>query len=121
MNEKYKNIISVLTISTGCVVLFLINDHRYFLTIAVILGVASLLSPYFASKISLIWMWIGKILGHINNTILLLVLFFVVLTPLALLSNRKRKRISFMGKAPENSTFTKRDHTFKPADLENIW
>jgi len=121
MKAKYKNIVSVLTISTGFTVLFLINGHRYFLTIAVLLSIVSLLSPYLAEKISMAWLWLGKMLGYVTNTIILTVLFYLILTPLALISNRKRRKSFFLDKAPENSSFTERNYTFGAKDMENVW
>ena len=121
IQEKYKNILSVLTISTGFVVLYLINKHRYFLIAAVIISLASLISPYLAGKINMAWMWLGRMLGYVTNTVILSVLFFLLLVPIAFISNRKRKRVFFLDKAPSDSTFIVREHTFEGKDMENVW
>jgi hypothetical protein len=121
MEARYKNIIAVLTISTGFVVLYMINGHRYFLTAAVIISIAALLSPYIAAKINQGWTWIGKMLGHVTNTVILSTLYFLLLVPIALISNRKRKKAFFLKNAPQGSSFTERGHTYTGKDMENIW
>jgi hypothetical protein len=47
-------------------------------------------SPVLAVKRA--WMGLARLLGHINGTLLLTVLFFLVLTPVALLRRPFRKR-----------------------------
>ncbi|MFC6999260.1 SxtJ family membrane protein [Rufibacter roseus] len=60
------------------------------------------------------WMRLLHLLGIINTKILLALIFFVVLTPLAWIYRLFNKE-----KPKENTNFTPRHHTFSASDFEN--
>lgn len=84
------------------------------------IGTLSLLSKKIADLIVRGWFRVGSILGYVNSRILLSVIFFVVLTPIALLKrtltgsglNLKKEHLSY---------FKKRDHLFEKSDFEKPW
>jgi len=66
------------------------------------------------------WFALSYGLGQVANKILLSVVFFLVVTPMALLrrvSGRDAMRLR-QWRSGEPSVFVRRDHTFAPADLE---
>lgn len=123
--SPYKDI---LVISTGFLILFLIAHikewrpilKQVFLGIAVAVPVLSLLSSFLAEKIVWGWFKLAQGLGYINSRILLSVIFFVFLTPLALLS-RLKKSDSLQLKKSDGSYFTTRNHAYEKKDLEKMW
>ena len=69
------------------------------------------------------WIRFSEILSKINNTILLSVLFYLVLTPLAFFSrifNKDLLKIHDNNKT-SISYYQDRNHCYTKADLENMW
>lgn len=69
--------------------------------------------------IHLTWMMIAKVLGYINSRILLTVLFFIILTPVALLMRLLGKGSFLKSASGKTSVFVIRNHLYKKADLVN--
>jgi len=69
------------------------------------------------------WSWakIAEVLGTINGKIILSVLFFVFLFPIALLYRLMTKNPMAIRHSPEDSFYTERNHTYKKIDLEHPW
>lgn len=67
------------------------------------------------------WMLLAKVLGWINSRILLTVLFFVILTPVALLARLLGKTSIQLKPGNTKSRFTIRNHRYKKEDLEFPW
>lgn len=108
---------TLLAITTGLVVLGLTFGARWCFVVAAIAGGIGLLSPALSGWIAQGWSWLGAKLGWINGRILLGLVFFVVLTPVALLRRLLAKR------SPDHGTtyWTARDHRYTAADLEKPW
>jgi len=67
------------------------------------------------------WVWLkfAHILGNINSKIILSVIFFLVLTPMALLYSLLGQKIQVKGKGA--SHFHDRNHLYTAKDLQNTW
>lgn len=109
----------VLTIAAA-LIHFLRHDH-YSLWIVCGLGITGLFLPFLSEWITTLWMGLANLLGKISSTILLTVVFYLVLTPVALLRKFFRKENKSTLAEKNNSAFQERNHTFSPADLENPW
>jgi hypothetical protein len=77
---------SVLVISTGFLILFLIFNLRWTLYCAVSIGVIGILSSWLTVRIDWLWMKLAHLLGFVTQNILLSVLFFLILFPVSLIS-----------------------------------
>lgn len=65
-----------------------------------------------------LWMQLAKVLGYINSRILLSIIFFLILTPIALLM-RLLGKTQFVKKAgSQQSLFVSRNHLYNSKDLE---
>ncbi|HLO43042.1 MAG TPA: SxtJ family membrane protein [Leadbetterella sp.] len=123
---------SLLVIVVGFLVLYFIFQknydwyffefkRNYFLYAAVAIGVSSLMFDSVADIILKGWMKIAEVLGFINTRILMSLVFFIFLTPFALLQ-RVLSRKNFLSLKDSDSTvFHTRDHEYKPEDFDNIW
>lgn len=67
------------------------------------------------------WMLLAKLLGWINSRILLTVLFFVILTPVALVARLFNKTSIRLKPDNGGSSFVTRNHLYKKEDLEFPW
>lgn len=112
-----------LVIVTGMVVLYFVFKSRYpwFLYIGGAVGVISLAVPYLGDLIVKGWYKIAEVLGAINGRILLSIIFFIFLTPIALLSRLFIKAPLSLKKEEGKSAFTDRNHRYTAKDLENVW
>jgi len=105
---------TILAISGGLVVFYLIYKVTILLFIALGFIAVGLLSSFLSSKIAWLWSGFSKILGYVSSRIILSIVYFIVLTPLALLrkiSGRKKPVSNF-------SNFLIREHVFSKSDFE---
>ena len=112
---------ALLVIVTGLVILFFIFKGKGFLYAAAIVGVLSLMIPVIGDGILWVWFKLAEVLGWINSRILLSLMFFVFLFPIAFLVRLSKKNFFHLKKTSEPSVYTKRDHKYTKEDLENIW
>ncbi len=112
---------SVLVITVGFVVLYIMFKAGVFLTLSVAFGLAGILSSRLSEKIDLLWNKLSLVLGTISNAVLLTAIFFLVLTPVGLFRRWFGK--GGMTRIPKGQTsnFIDRDHSFTKKDLENTW
>jgi hypothetical protein len=121
MNTKKKGRAyeDVLGITLGCLILFVVFHWPWLLYTAIIIGGLSLLSKKAAQLISLIWFKVVSHIGSLVSAVLLALVFFLLLTPLACLY-RLFNSGNLMGNN-EDSMYKSRDHLYSGDDLRNIW
>jgi predicted membrane protein len=117
---KEKRLETMLVITVGMLVLFLIFKHRAFLFAATAFGLVGVFSGFLSEKITWAWHKIALFLGHFNATVLLSLVFFVFLTPIAFLY-RMTKKDTLRLQKPQDSAYETRNHTYVPQDLEDTW
>ncbi len=119
-SEKAK---AQLVIVTGLVVLYFIfsSKYPYFLIAAAAIGVVSIAIPVAGDLIVKGWYKIAEILGAINGRILLSLVFFVVLVPVALLAKMGKKNPLALKRESKKSVFVDRNHKYTAKDLEQVW
>ena len=112
---------AILGIVIGFMGLYLLFQWEWALWLAFSLGMAGVLSNYLAQKINIAWQFIGKILGFIMPNVLLSLVFFLLLTPLALLARLFRKKDPLFLKNRQASTFREKSADFDAKSFENPW
>ena len=122
LNRK-KNLEAILAICVGLLVFFWIFGKDYILIAAIVIGASGLLSTFLAEKIAWLWYKLAAVLGKVNGFILLTILFYFILTPIAWLSKVfKKDDLQLKKKSdPNASYFVERNHTFSKEDLEKPW
>ncbi|MGL4631654.1 MAG: SxtJ family membrane protein [Leadbetterella sp.] len=130
MKNKYQ---SLLVIVVGFLVFFFIFRREsydwgfmafkriYFINAAVIIGVLSLVSDTFANLLLKGWEGIAHVLGYINTKIIMSAIFFLFLTPFALLKKIFSSKSDMHLKNDSPSVFVERNHEYKASDFDNIW
>lgn len=125
MKESNTKVILVMVVGFLIIATYLNwrTEHTYaakvLFFIALGVGVASFFPPL---ERLIVWIWgkIALVLGWINTRIILSLVFFIFLTPFALLSRLFSKN-SLQLKQESDTTFVERNHTYTKKDLENIW
>jgi hypothetical protein len=74
-----------------------------------------------AGKITWLWLKLSAILSRINNGIILAILFYLVLTPVALIYRIFNKDPLHLKINNIGSCYTERNHTYSKTDLEKMW
>jgi len=109
---------SLVVIAIGFAVLYFLFHKNWLLIPIAVCLVGFLLAPL-GDFIHLTWMQLAKVLGYINSRILLSVIFFVFLTPIALLMRLLGKTQFVKKPRIQQSLFVTRNHLYKSQDLQN--
>ncbi|NLA25588.1 MAG: hypothetical protein GX879_11540 [Bacteroidales bacterium] len=116
-NEKNKYYSSVLAIVIGLIAIYLIfKTSKWVLIASIATGLVAIIIPFLARLIHYAWMGLGKILGLIISPIILSIVFFVILTPIALL-----KKLVTKTKPQQNTNFKLVNKEYSRKDFENPW
>jgi len=112
---------TVLTISMGFLLLFIITKLNWTLKVSAIIGFVGLVSHKMASGIEWLWMKLSLILSFIVPNVLLTLLFFLFLFPISLLSKIFREKDLLFIKNPLGTTFIKANKSFSKESFEKPW
>jgi hypothetical protein len=118
--KREKALETVLTIATGLMVLSFVFHTKWLVVAAIALGAVSLASKLLAGKVAWAWLKLAAGLGYVMSHVLMTILFFCVLVPVALLSRRGKDPLQLKKKS-EGSYYFERDHRYEAKDFENIW
>jgi hypothetical protein len=121
MDQRGKHLETLLVIATGMTAFFFMTDRKELLYIGLGLGILGLAVPIAANYIHLGWTGLAKVLGFINSHIILTVIFFLALTPLALIRRFSKKDTLQLRRKTEKSYFSEREHSYEAKDLGNPW
>jgi hypothetical protein len=121
MTLKSNPLQTVLTITVGFVVLFVLFDWQWALSLAVVIGVSGLISNYLARKIEWVWHKLTYILSLIVPNILLSLIFFLVLFPIALLNRLVKKSDLLHLKPQAGSNWVEVHKKFNAKTIQNPW
>jgi len=109
---------TVLTIVVGFVVVSVVTHYNWALWVAIIIGIIGLLSPLLAQKIQDLWMGLALILSYFIPPILLSLIFFLMLFPIAVLSRLFGEKDPLQLKRTNTSLFKNVDRSFTKESFE---
>jgi hypothetical protein len=98
--------------------LFVGNDYFVFAAVGVL--VLTMTAPRVCKPLAAIWFGLARVLGTIISKIVLGVVFFMIVTPVAVirrLLNKDSLRLREFKKS-RDSVMDKRNHTFEPMDIQ---
>jgi len=123
MENRNKSTESILAICTGLLLIYFIFKIKVLILVAFIIGFIGLFITPLADLIHMAWYKFAEILGFVNSKILLSLVFFVFLIPIAFLSRifTKNKAMQLHKKRDGQSYYIDRDHTYSKSDFENMW
>jgi len=101
-------------------IVFLLSKQINFVYVALVIGVLSMLSDWITDKLTFVWQKIMKAFGFVNSRVLLSLIFFVFLTPIAFLYRLFKGDILGL-KKNDTSYYKTRDHKYESKDLVNPW
>jgi hypothetical protein len=109
-------------LSTFFLILNVITHRQVFVYVALALLLVALFVKPLAKILSRAWMKFAEILGTFNSTLILSLVFFLFLTPLALLYRMFNKNPLNLKPGQETGTiFVTREHVYSKADFDKMW
>ena len=118
--KKEQQIQTMLTMAAGFLAFYLFTHHKWLLITAFTIMLIGIFSDFLSEKIALIWLKIAEFLGNINGKIFLSILFFLILTPIALLAKLFGNQNMEL-KKENKSHYSVRNHLYTAKDLKNMW
>lgn len=118
--KREKNLETCLVISTGLLIFWFIYQTDILVYIAFAIGLIGAFFNKLAGLINWLWYKIADLLGFITSKILLSILFFVFLFPIAILYRFTNKNALQLKRSP-TTYWKKRNHTYNASDIENLW
>lgn len=118
--NKEKNLETCLVISTGLVILWFFYPIKMLLVAAAAIGIIGLFFDRLASIIHWAWYKLAEMMGFVMSKVLLTLVFFVFLAPIAALY-RLFNKDSLQLKKKDDSYWEERGHVYQKKDLENVW
>lgn len=120
-NTPNKSYSTVLTLVLACIFIFLVYENTYWLYAGLSIGVSSVFSTFVAAKIDFLWMKLSFVLSKIVPNILLSIIYFLCLVPIAFLSRMFAKKDTLMLKNKSNSLFVNVNENYDHAFFEKPW
>ena len=119
-DSKAKSLETLLVLTGALIIVYWFLPKKIFLLIALIFIGIGVVSPFLSAKISWVWLKFAELLGSVMSKIILSIVYFVVLVPIALL-HRVIKKNPLNLKRQEGSYYTERNKKYSPKEIENIW
>jgi hypothetical protein len=120
MTGKDSSKSTMLVISMGFLVLYLVKAWHWAVIVSLSAGIIGILSPFLSRKIEWAWMKLGRLLGYIVPNILLGIVFYLILFPISLLARLSRKDPLMLSK-DQGSYFVDVEKETDRKDFEKIW
>ncbi len=121
MNDnKIKSLETLFVLTGAFIIVYWISPKKIYLLIALIFILIGVVSPYLSSKISWIWLKFAELLGGVMSKIILSIVYFIFLVPIALLYRLTTKNHLFL-KRKKGSYYVERNKQYSPGDIKKIW
>ncbi len=121
MKIKSNPSLSVLTIVFGLLCLYYFLKDETIFSISLILSGLGVFSIKLSVVVEKIWFKISLILSQIIPNILLTLIYFLILTPISLLSKWFKSQTDFNSKNNRNTTFKIQNKSFDKESFERAW
>jgi len=99
----------------------ILTQRRHFSFLALGLLFMALFMKRPAAEITFWWLRFSAILSGVTNRIILTLLFFLILTPIALVYRLFNKDPLNLERDDSGSFYSERNHTYLKNDLEKMW
>lgn len=118
---KTEPIKTVLIISTGFGIIFLLFDLRWALYTSLFIGISGITSSKASQGIDYLWMKIAKVLSFIMPNIILSIVFYLFLFPIALMSKVFGSKSTFQMKNKNETLWLNKNTQVKKSSFEKMW
>lgn len=120
--KRAKDLETIAVLAIAFLLLYFIFHIAVFVMISFVLLVACLLFKKHTSIISNLWLGLSKVIGNFNSKGILVIVYYIVLVPIALLYRIFSQDTLLLKKGRScDSCFHIRDHSFQKSDFEKMW
>lgn len=112
---------TVLTITVGFLVVYLITSWNWAIITSLIVGILGLFSSRIASVINTLWMKLTMVLSYIIPNVIMAIIYYVILVPIALLSRISNRDDDMHLKNRGESTYVEVNRKIDAGSLEKMW
>jgi len=112
---------TVLTITVGFLVVYLATEWKWALLTSLIVGLVGITSTYISKQIDFLWMKLTWILSLIVPNILLSIIYYLFLFPIAFFSRIFGEKNPLNLKNTKDSLFKSTNKQFDKTSFENPW
>ncbi len=119
-NGKAKSLETLLVLVGALIVAYWISFKKIYLLVGLIFILIGIASPFLSAKISWIWLKFAELIGSVMSKIILSVVYFIFLVPIALIYRMTQKNPLFL-KRRKGSYYRERNKQYSSKDIENIW
>ena len=121
MKIKSNPYLTTITIVFGLLLFDIYFDKRFIIYLCLVLSGVGVFSLKYTKLVETIWIKLSFLLSQIIPNILLTIIFFFILTPIALLSKLFKVKSDFSSKNNKKSFFVKGMKTYKKDSFEKAW
>lgn len=119
--NKNNSVKTVLIISVGFGIVFLLFNLKWALNTALIIGILGIISNKICNLIDFLWMKLATILSFIIPNILLSVIFYLFLFPIATLSKIFSAKYTLQLKNSSETVWVNKNAKLDKASFEKMW
>lgn len=112
---------TILSIVFGFLVINLFFNSDLLVYIIIVVSGLSIFSKLFSDIVENLWFQLAKILSKILPSLLLGIIYFILLTPLAYLSKIFNAKTDFKSKNNSDSVFIDCNKNFSKSSFEKTW
>ena len=112
---------TVLTITVGFLIVYLITSWSWAIITSVIVGILGLFSGRIAGVINSLWMKLTLVLSYIIPNVIMALIYYVILVPIALLSRIVNRDDDMQLKNSGESTYVDINRKIDATSLEKMW
>ncbi len=104
-----------------CLLLLLTGQRPWLIGVAITLLVVTMTRPQLFAPIAKIWFGLTHLLGSVVSFVILTLIFYVVVTPVAIIRRLKGADALQLKQWHRTTTsaFVEKEHTYVPSDLEH--
>lgn len=121
MKNKNSPTLTVLTISMSLLIVHFITKWDWPVIASLIIGIAGVISPKVGLKIEYVWKALTELLGFIVQRLVLTLIFYLILFPIALAAKLFSKRDPLQLSNNSSSTFMDINKSFDKKEFEKPW
>lgn len=116
-----QNLRTLVVLAMGLLVLFLVFHKPWISWTALGVLLIAAFSDWLSAKVAWLWLKLAELLGKVNSRVLLSLVFFIFLVPLALVRRLFVRNALDLKRSAENTLYKTRNHRYIAEDLENPW
>ena len=119
--SKEKNQETILAIVLGLTVIWYFTHVTPLIYISIILVAIALLWQTLAGFITWIWLKLSHVMGWVMSKVILSIVFYLILFPIAALSRLFKPDLMRIKKNGKPSYYSERNQKYSAEDLQNPW